>query len=99
MAVPPTKDTTMLNNWQKTALSTYQRGNFGYLADFTSQGPFTAALGQCGDSLLRFIVSELSDGEDCASADEADRRIERAIDDMRAVLDALRAAPARVREE
>lgn len=44
---------------------------------------------QAGDSLLVFLLKELSEAEDCASLGETKRRIQVAIDELQGLLDAL----------
>ncbi len=65
----------LLTPWQRTALTTYDLGEFAYLADATDARALKECLRDCGDSLLRFIISELSAREDCDSYDVAVRRM------------------------
>lgn len=64
-----------LTPWQRTALMYYDFGDFAYLADAKDAAALREDLRDCGDSLLRFIFSELSEREDCTSYDDAVRRM------------------------
>lgn len=85
----------LLTPWQRTALATYDLGEFSYLADATGAHALKESLRDCGDSLLRFIVSELSAREDCNSYDDALRRMTTARNQLNDLIDDLQEyAPA-----
>ncbi len=87
----------LLTPWQRTALTTYGLGEFANLAEATNARALKESLRDCGDSLLRFIVSELSAREDCNSSDDAIRRMTEArsqLDDLIEGLHAQSATPA-----
>lgn len=86
-----------LTPWQRTALMFYNFGEFAYLADAKDARSLPEDLRDCGDSLLRFVFSELSKREDCTSYDDAVRRMTMArnqLDDLIADLQELAATPA-----
>lgn len=70
------------NPYQRAAMANYEGGEF---AQITSEFDVS----HCGDSLFRFVMSELSDEEDCGSKDEAVRRINTAIRSLQTVLAGL----------
>jgi hypothetical protein len=72
----------MLNPFQKICAHTYGGGDFGHVADVEEARAM-------GDTLFTFLMIELSTGEGCDSHAEACRRLERAITDVREVMDAL----------
>lgn len=66
-----------MNTFQSEALAVYADG------DFDHPPP------HIGDSLLSFILIELSDNEDCEDRETAIQRIESGIEDLNLVLEAL----------
>jgi hypothetical protein len=84
----------LLTPWQRTALTTYALSEFAYLADATNARALKESLRDCGDSLLRFIVSELSAREDCDSFDDAIRRITVARNQLSDLIEDLQAQAA-----
>ena len=77
-----------LNQFQIAALRAYAGGDYAYLIDDPEFDPRTLDL---GDTLLTFILIELSDAEDCEDADTAWRRINMAVGDLLTVQEALEA--------
>jgi hypothetical protein len=73
-----------INEYQRTALKVYADGDFDYLERYSWTDEY-------GDSLLSFVMAELSDNEDCESLDMAVDRIQSGIDDLQTVLAALQA--------
>jgi len=73
----------MYNEIQQSILKAYQNGEFAYLCEPNAT---EKDLEKCGDGLLRFVIIEVSDSEDCDSAKEAYKRISRAADDLCDVL-------------
>jgi hypothetical protein len=73
-----------INAFQRTALKVYAEGDFDHLKTYDYKDEY-------GDSLLSFVLAELSDNEDCESLDMAIDRIQSGIDDLQAVLAALQA--------
>ena len=66
----------MLNVWQKKIACSYGGGDY---ADLAEKGEMNAEnLDGCGDTLFRFLMIELADGEDCDTLEEAIRRCESA---------------------
>lgn len=72
-----------MNNIQKIVLETYSDGEF---ADYTD---VEEARDTCGDMLFSFLLTELSDDEDCETTEDAIRRLHTAVDDIQTVIDAL----------
>ena len=65
-----------LNAWQKKIAYSYGGGDY---ADLAEKGEMSAEdLDGCGDTLFRFLMVELADGEDCDTLEEAIRRCESA---------------------
>lgn len=85
-------DTPTITRWQRTALDCYQLGEFRYLAEVGTNSQLTQGLRDCGDSLLRFIVSELSERESCTSFEDAVRRITVARNQLSDVIEDLEEA-------
>lgn len=85
-------DVQMLTPWQRTALMTYDLGEFAYLAEATDGRAFRDSLRDCGDGLLRFIVSELSQREDCENYQDAIRRVTSARNQLNDLIEQLQKA-------
>lgn len=77
---------TPLNAYQKAALRTYANGDYAYLIDKLDLDIYKDAL---GDTLLKFILIELSTGEGCEDVDDAMNRMEQARDDLDQVFGAM----------
>ena len=71
-----------MNEYQKIALRAYPSTHTDTMAD-------PDPLDDLGDGLLRFVLRELDDSEDCDSMEEAARRIGVAIKELEAVHTAL----------
>lgn len=71
-----------LSPWQITALTVYAGGDYSYVSEYSFDDDY-------GDSLLTFVMAELSYNEDCESRDMALRRIEAGIADLETVRDEL----------
>ncbi|NEX60156.1 hypothetical protein [Noviherbaspirillum galbum] len=67
------------NAFQQHAASTFEGGAFSH---FTSKDDVDA----CGNSLFRFIMTELSDAEDCADTGDAVGRLALAVGQLNEVL-------------
>jgi len=80
-----------LNAFQMTALETYANGEFSYLASVPPQD-FDTSLERCGDSLLTFILHELSPAEGCQTLSAAILRLASAAEEIDTVIDRLHAA-------
>lgn len=81
------------NESQKAMLRAYANGTFTHLLaakDRVELGNLTYG---SGDSLLPFLIIELSTAEGVETADQAVSRIETVISDLTTVLDALRTTP------
>ena len=81
-----------ISAWQRAALASYDLGEFRYIADATTAATLREGLRDCGDSLLRFIVSELSPQEDCESFDDAIRRMTVARNQLNDLIEDLQEA-------
>lgn len=79
----------LLPPWIRTALMRYDMGVFAYLTECTSAQALQLGLRDCGDSLVRFIVSELSPQEDCESYDTAIQRVTTARNQLSDLIDDL----------
>lgn len=69
-----------MNQFQLAAIAAYPDG------ELLAQPPLGL-----GDTLFTFVVTELSDKEDCLTLDDAIRRMETAVSDLNRVLEALEA--------
>jgi len=72
------------NQCQTTALATYCNGDFEYLIHHTPQADLAREIKNCGDTLVAFMLAELSNDNDCSSAEEGARRL---TDTAQALLD------------
>lgn len=93
------KNESCLNEAQRIVLKTYANGEYAYQIDVIEKpaiGPsrqvMDAFLENCGDSLLVFMLIELSDAEDCEDVDTALGRIDTAFRQLKEVKDALLSA-------
>lgn len=68
-----------MNRWQKAVCKTYGNGDYRHL---TRNPRWHDELDTLGDSLLAFILIELSDAEDCEDAETALNRLETARADI-----------------
>ncbi|HEX7855003.1 MAG TPA: hypothetical protein VF503_15040 [Sphingobium sp.] len=79
----------MLNPIQRICADTYAEGDFAHVETLDDAR-------EAGDTLFTFLMIELSSPEGCDSDEEAARRLEMAIDQIRGVADAVeRSASAR----
>ena len=65
-----------LNKPQRLFLEHYDNGDFAWLAAIDTEAKFDVALMQCGDSLVKFFIAELSDAEDCRDMGAAISRVD-----------------------
>lgn len=79
----------VLNRAQEILLSKYAEGDFQYLLEIKTQEAMAHQLAECGDGLLRFLMVELSDKEDCKDLGTARDRLRTAIDQLEALDSAL----------
>ncbi len=73
----------MLNPFQRACAQHYADGDFAHIETLDQAR-------EQRDTLFTFLMIELSSSEDCDSRDEAVRRIDTAIDNLRDALEALR---------
>lgn len=78
-----------LNEAQILVLENHENGEFEHLKDATSQDDLDALLDECGDSLLRYLMAELADSNDCDDIPEAASRVERSISQLQSLLGVL----------
>lgn len=83
------------NKFQQLVLHVYGNGDFAHFAEITSQEAFNTALGDCGDTLLRFLMNELSNKEDCETQEDAISRLNQAIEDLDAAKDVIESGTIR----
>jgi hypothetical protein len=79
----------IFNAWQRAVARTYDGGDYAYLAEQAEVS--RENLVDCGDTLFTFLMIELADQDDCASQEEAVRRVARARDQLDAAIAALEA--------
>ena len=82
--IPATAD---WNAYQRAVLATYAEGEFQHLI---KSRPGTITHDDLGDTLLRFLLIELSNDEDCCDHETACHRLSRAINDVQMSLQAVR---------
>lgn len=68
-----------MNRWQKAVCETYGHGDYRH---YRNNPRWKSAVEDCGDTLFRFLMTELSDSEDCEDAETALQRLEAARDDI-----------------
>ena len=76
---------------QAACLRLYSKGGFEHLLDSKTEEDFVAGYKDAGDTLLTFLMIELSASEDCESVVDAVQRVDNAIDDLEAVKRSLEA--------
>jgi hypothetical protein len=74
-----------INQSQAVCLEFYSQGAFEHLLKIESEVEFKATLADCGDGLLRFLMTELSTKEDCDTVETAMNRVSTAIEDLNVV--------------
>ncbi len=77
-----------LNAFQITALETYSNCEFSYLA-LVPIGEFETSLARCGDTLLHFILHELSPTEGCHTRSDAILRLADAAEEIDTIVATL----------
>lgn len=75
-----------LNQAQLSLLEFYSTGDFEYLIKQETKESFDEELENCGDTFLIFMVTELSEKEDCADLQTAFDRTNRVLEDVQAIL-------------
>jgi hypothetical protein len=78
-----------VNETQAAVLRSYEGGEFAHLLDASTASAFQEGLGGCGDGLLRFLMVELAESEGVDSVEEGLRRVNMAVDQLRAIADTL----------
>ncbi len=73
--------TTHLNAFQIAALEAYSDGEFSYFAAVPI-AEFETSLARCGDTLLQFILHELSTTEGCHTRSDAILRLAGAAEEI-----------------
>ena len=80
--------TSHLNAFQIAALETYSNGEFSYLASVPI-GEFETSLARCGDTLLHFILHELSPTEGCHTRSDAILQLASAAEEIDTIVGTL----------
>lgn len=75
----------LFNAAQEVLLKSYSTGDFEHILNFSSWNEVEVELSQCGDSLLRFLLVELSNSEDCTTVELGVERITSVIEDLEAL--------------
>ncbi|MFP3637560.1 hypothetical protein [Paraburkholderia sp. SIMBA_054] len=87
---PPARSRVAASEWlnpsQIAVLETYDRGEFNHLVRCATQEEFDAQLAQCGDSLLRFLMTDLSEQQGCTSSGDAISQINGSISRLKEAL-------------
>lgn len=82
----PVKTPMILNSFQIAMLETYSDGDYAYMAD----DGFVLDPLDVGDTLLSFLLIELSSSEVCVTLDDAQSRLKRAGKDIKVALKAIK---------
>jgi hypothetical protein len=82
-----------INKAQAVCLEVYANGEFSHLLELDSKTALDLEIADCGDTLLKFLMIELSTSEDCDGTDTAIARIATAMNDLKTVQDAIGALP------
>jgi len=77
-----------LNAFQITALEIYSNGEFSYLTSVRT-AEFETVLARCGDTLLLFILRELSATEGCHTRSDAILRLATAAEEIDTIIGTL----------
>ncbi len=80
--------TMPLNAFQITALEIYSNGEFSYLTSVPT-AEFETSLARCGDTLLHFILCELSTTEGYHTRSDAILRLATAAEEIDTIIDTL----------
>lgn len=72
----------LVNTAQSVLLQTYFNGEFAHLLEHADKAVLTDELAECGDGLLRYLMAELSDREDCVDLLTAIERIDSSISQL-----------------
>ena len=80
--------TMLLNAFQIAALETYSNGEFSYLTSVPI-AEFETVLARCGDTLLHFILRELSTTEGCHTRSDAILRLASAAEEIDTIIGTL----------
>lgn len=72
-----------MNKIQKIVMNTYSGG------EFAGYSTADEAIDTSGDSLFSFLLTEVSDDEDCETVETAIKRLQTSIDYIQEVIDAL----------
>jgi len=80
--------TMPLNAFQIAALETYSNGEFSYLTTVPI-AEFETSLARCGDTLLPFILRELSAAEGCHTRSDAILRLATAAEEIDTIVGTL----------
>jgi hypothetical protein len=75
-----------LNKAQKIVCRVYGDGDYRDIAKSPEPWPMVR---EASDGLFAFLMVELDDGEDCKTVEEAHDRVDRAINDLHEVVNAL----------
>ena len=79
----------MMNRFQVCVTSAYAEGAYAPLANSET---WRKDIDELGDGFFRYLILELSTGENCETWTEAIKRVEHAIHELEQVSAALRAA-------
>ncbi len=83
--------TLHLNAFQTAVLETYSNGEFSYLASVPI-AEFETSLARCGDTLLHFILHELSASDGCHTRSDAILRLASAAEEIDTIIGTLHSA-------
>lgn len=85
---------TLFTKQQAEALRHYDSGAFSHLLDCKDAGSLHAQLLDCGDGLLRYVMSDLSAHEGCSDTETALSRLRRASTVLGMIADTMEVALA-----
>lgn len=79
---------TPLNTMQKAVLEVYGHGDYKHIIDMPDAEARQAIL-NAGDTLLRYIMIDISDSECVEGAEDAVARLEHAVNDLHVSINAI----------
>ena len=73
------------DKFQRIVADNYEGGELAHILKAKSEADYMVGLANCGDGLFKFLVTELSEAEDCDSYETALKRLDTTIRQIREV--------------
>lgn len=74
-----------LNQAQMIVIEDYAVGDFAHFNDFKTKEEFDSELENCGDTLFKFLMIELSESEDCSDIETSINRMNTVAESIRSI--------------